>query len=98
MGFALWQLGASETLANGAGNILGLVFSFFSGTWIPLSIMGEGVRLAAAFTPFYWAADAMVVASEAPKVTAAIVGQAAGEVGVTLLWAAVIVLLGLACR
>ena len=96
VGFLLWQLGTSENVANGVGNILGLACSFFSGAWIPLSIMGQGVRLAAAFTPFYWATDAMVLVSEAPEITGGVLGQAAGEVGLTLLWAAVVALVGVA--
>ena len=95
-GFLLWQMGVSETMANGAGNIAGLVCSFFSGAWIPLSIMGEGVREAAAFTPFYWATDAMTLVAEAPSITWDVMTRAAGEVGVTLLWAAVLVVLAVA--
>lgn len=95
-GFLLWQIGVSETMANGVGNIAGLVCSFFSGAWIPLSIMGEGVREAAAFTPFYWATDAMTLIAEAPDVTWGVMGQAVGEVGVTLLWAAIVVALAVA--
>ena len=95
-GFLLWQIGVSETMANGVGNIAGLACSFFSGAWIPLSIMGEGVREAAAFTPFYWATDAMTLVAEAPDITRGVMGQAAGEVGVTLLWAVVIAALAVA--
>ena len=96
VGFLLWQLGTSENVANGVGNILGLACSFFSGAWIPLSIMGPGVRLAAAFTPFYWACDAMVLVGEAPQITSGLMCQVAGEVGITLAWAAVVALVGVA--
>ena len=95
-GFLMWQLGASDTMANGAGNIFGLVCSFFSGAWIPLSVMGESTRLAAAFTPFYWATDAMTQVSEAADITASLALQAFGEVGVTFAWAAVIALVAVA--
>ena len=78
-GFLMWQLGASDTMANGAGNIFGLVCSFFNGAWIPLSVMGESTRLAAAFTPFYWATDAMTQVSEAADITASLALQAFGE-------------------
>lgn len=96
VGFLLWQLGASETAANGVGNILGLVCSFFSGVWIPLSIMGETVRAAAAFTPFFWATSAMTLVAEAPSVTSEVLAQAAGEIGITVLWAVVIGVLAVA--
>lgn len=96
VGFLLWQLGASDTMANGAGNILGLVCSFFSGAWIPLSVMGDGTRIAAAFTPFYWATDAMTQVSEAADVTVGLAVQAFGEVAVTFAWAAVVALLAVA--
>lgn len=95
-GFLLWQLGASESVANGAGNIVGLACSFFSGAWIPLSIVGEGVRMAAAFTPFYWATNAMIEVSQAPQITSGLALQAAGEVGVTFLWALVIAIIAVA--
>ena len=95
-GFLLWQIGVSETMANGVGNIAGLICSFFSGAWIPLSIMGEGVREAAAFTPFYCATDDMTLIVEAPSITWGIRGQAAGEGGVTLLWAVVVAALAVA--
>ena len=95
-GFLLWQLGASESVANGAGNIVGLACSFFSGAWIPLSIVGEGVRVAAAFTPFYWATNAMIEVSQAPQITSGLALQAAGEVGVTFLWALVIAIIAVA--
>lgn len=96
VGFLLLQVGVSESMANGVGNIAGLVCSFFSGAWIPLSIMGEGVRLVASFTPFFWATDAMTLVAEAPDVTVALAAQAAGEVGVTVLWAVVIGVLAVA--
>ena len=96
VGFLLWQLGASESVANGAGNIIGLACSFFSGAWIPLSVVGEGVRMAAAFTPFYWATNAMLEVSQAPQITSSLVFQAVGEVGVTFLWALVIAIIAVA--
>ena len=95
-GFLLWQLGASESVANGAGNIVGLACSFFSGAWIPLSIVGEGVRMAAAFTPFYWATNAMIEVSQASQITSGLAFQAAGEVGVTFLLALVIAIIAVA--
>ena len=96
VGFLLWQIGASESMANGVGNIAGLVCSFFSGAWIPLSVMGEGVRVAASFTPFFWATDAMTMVAEAPDITGGVLAQAGGEIGVTLLWAVVIGILAVA--
>ena len=96
VGFLLWQLNASDSVANGVGNIAGLACSFFSGTWIPLSVAGEGVRIAAAFTPFYWATQAMVSVSQAAQVTSDLLIQAAGEVGITFLWAAAIALVAIA--
>ena len=96
VGFLLWQLSASDSVANGVGNIVGLACSFFSGTWIPLSVAGEGVRIAAAFTPFYWATQAMVSVSQAAQVTSDLLIQAAGEVSVTFLWAAAIALVAIA--
>ncbi len=96
VGFLLWQLSASDNVANGVGNIVGLACSFFSGAWIPLSVAGEGVRIAAAFTPFYWATQAMVSVSQTAQVTSDLLIQAAGEVGVTFLWAAAIALVAIA--
>ena len=96
VGFLLWQLSASDSVANGVGNIVGLACSFFSGAWIPLSVAGEGVRIAAAFTPFYWATQAMVSVSQAAQVTSDLLIQAAGEVSVTFLWAAAIALVAIA--
>ena len=96
VGFLLWQLNASDSVANGVGNIAGLACSFFSGAWIPLSVAGEGVRIAAAFTPFYWATQAMVSVSQAAQVTSDLLIQAAGEVGITFLWAAAIALVAIA--
>ena len=96
VGFLLWQLSASDSVANGVGNIVGLACSFFSGSWIPLSVAGEGVRIAAAFTPFYWATQAMVSVSQAAQVTSDLLIQAAGEVGIAFLWAAAIALVAIA--
>ena len=96
VGFLLWQLNASDSVANGVGNIAGLACIFFSGAWIPLSVAGEGVRIAAAFTPFYWATQAMVSVSQAAQVTSDLLIQAAGEVSVTFLWAAAIALVAIA--
>ena len=96
VGFLLWQLGASETAANGVGNIFGLVCSFFSGVWIPLSILGETVRAAAAFTPFFWATSAMTLVANAPSVTSGVLAQAASEIGITVLWAVVVGVLAVA--
>ena len=58
--------------------------------------MGDGTRIAAAFTPFYWATDAMTQVSEAADITANLAAQAFGEVGVTFAWAAVVALLAVA--
>ena len=96
VGFLLWQLSASDSVANGVGNIVGIACRFFSGAWIPLSVAGEGVRIAAAFTPFYWATQAMVSVSQAAQVTSDLLIQAAGEVGITFLWAAAIALVAIA--
>ncbi len=96
VGFLLWQLSTSDSVANGVGNIAGLACSFFSGAWIPLSVAGEGVRTAAAFTPFYWATEAMTTVSQAAQVTSDLLIQAAGEVGITFQWAAAIALVAIA--
>ena len=54
------------------------------------------MRVAAAFTPFYWATNAMIEVSQAPQITSGLALQAAGEVGVTFLWALVIAIIAVA--
>ena len=52
--------------------------------------------MAAAFTPFYWATNAMIEVSQAPQITLGLALRAAGEVGVTFLWALVIAIIAVA--
>lgn len=95
-GFLLLQLGAGTAAANGAGNIVGLVLSFFGGGWGSFDLMGEGMRAVVTFTPFYWATSAMELVCESPDVTSSVMLQAFGYLGVSALFAVAIAVVALA--
>ncbi|MGI6231140.1 MAG: ABC transporter permease [Tractidigestivibacter sp.] len=89
--FLLSQFSASEDLINAIGNILGMVMSFLGGAWISLDLMSDGMRTAAMFSPSYWLKRAVDSALTTPNAQ-----RIAADVGIILLFAAAIALVGIA--
>lgn len=89
-GLLLGQLGANAIVCNAAGNIVGMVISFFGGAWISLDLLSPEIVTLAHFLPGYWYATACSLAAHA---TSAVAVQGVFEhIGVMLLFA-----LALAC-
>lgn len=89
-GLLLGQLGASSIVCNAAGNIVGMVISFFGGAWISLDLLSPEVATLAHGLPGYWYATACSIAAHASNAASF---QAVFEhIGVLLLFA-----LALAC-
>ncbi len=86
IGFLIGQLGASESVSNVVANIGGMVMAFFSGVWIPLSMMPSGVLEVSKFLPCYWFANAFENAASLPSVTMDSVAPLMGNVGICLLF------------
>ena len=88
LGFLLGQLGVSETASNSVGNIVGIVFTFFGGAWVSLSLLPEAVRVVAAFSPVYWLTEALNACVVAGSDSAAALADALPCLGVLVLFAA----------
>ncbi len=95
MAYTLSQCGFGEEALNAIANMVGMVMSFLGGAWVPLSLMSEGVRAVAHFTPTFWMYDAITTALGAKTVTPQVLGTVATDLGVMLLFAVAIVSAGL---
>ncbi len=95
MAYTLSQCGFGEEALNAIANMVGMVMSFLGGAWVPLSLMSEGVRAVAHFTPTFWMYDAITTALGAKSVTPQALGTVATDLGIMLLFAVAIVSAGL---
>lgn len=66
VGFLLGQVGANIAIANGVGNITGLVVSFLGGAWVSLDLMSPEVLALAHCLPGYWYGNACTLAAHLP--------------------------------
>lgn len=94
--FLLSQLGAREQLLNAAGNVCGMVLTFFGGAWIPLEYTGAEVQAIAKFMPTYWANQMIEQALGAPALTPDVLAGIAGNFGLVLLMSGAVAAVGLA--
>lgn len=95
MAYTLSQCGFGEEALNAIANMVGMVMSFLGGAWVPLSLMSEGVRAVAHFTPTFWMYDSITTVLGAKTVTSEVLGTVATDLGVMLLFAVAIVSAGL---
>lgn len=95
MAYTLSQCGFGEEALNAIANMVGMVMSFLGGAWVPLSLMSDGVRAVAHFTPTFWMYDSITTALGAKTVTPQVLGTVATDLGVMLLFAVAIVSAGL---
>ena len=95
MAYTLSQCGFGEEALNAIANMVGMVMSFLGGAWVPLSLMSEGVRAVAHFTPTFWMYDAITTALGAKTVTPQVLGTVATDLGIMLLFTVAIVSAGL---
>lgn len=87
-GFLLGQVGANGLICNAAGNIIGMVISFFGGAWISLDLMTPEIVTLAHLLPGYWYSSACSAAAHAPAIMdSATLELVLGHVGVLLLFA-----------
>ncbi len=90
IGFLIGQLTTSELVMNAAGNIVGLVFSFIGGIWVPLDFMGDAIRTLAYFTPTYYYGDAINRAVNLHDFSGSSLSPIFADMGITLLFAVAI--------
>ncbi|MGI6590129.1 MAG: ABC transporter permease [Eggerthellaceae bacterium] len=96
LAFTLSQFNVGEQALNAAGNIGGLAVAFLGGSWIPFDLVGEGVRAVAHFVPTYWVTDALGTVFASDQLSAAASGQIAADLGIVVLFAVAIALIGMA--
>lgn len=89
-GFFMGQLRMSENATNAVANIGGLVFSFLSGAWIPLSLMPDVVKQIGKLTPAYWANQPIRDAFAASSTSMDTLAPMYGQIGVCALFAVAI--------
>ena len=96
VGFLLGQLGVGDSVSNAVGNILALVLSFIGGSWVSLDLLGPELQLLARFTPNYWEAAAIELAADSTGTAGEVWAAALPDLGVVLLFACAIGVVGLA--
>lgn len=96
VGFLLWRMRVGEEYANAIGNVFGMLFSFMGGAWMPLELMSEGFQTIARLTPGFWTIDAMRAAANASSMSGEVIARIAGDLGITLLFALAVLVIGLA--
>ncbi|WP_080802107.1 ABC transporter permease [Arabiibacter massiliensis] len=96
VGFLLGQLGVGEATANAVGNIGGMVMTFMGGAWISLDLLGAEIQTAAKFFPTYWYTQAITQSAHLTEVSWETAAPILGELGIVVLFAAVIFAVALA--
>ena len=95
-GFLLGQVGANGLICNAAGNIIGMVISFFGGAWVSLDLMSPEIVTFAHWLPGYWYSTAC---STAAHVSAGLGSDTLGvvfeHIGILLLFAIALVCISL---
>lgn len=91
------QCGIGLGGANALGNILGMAISFTAGVWMPMDLLSDGVRAFARFLPGIWYTDALDGAARLAGAVdpGAVMAGLLADVGVVLLFALVLFLVGL---
>lgn len=91
------QCGIGLGGANALGNILGMAISFTAGVWMPMDLLSDGVRAFARFLPGIWYTDALDGAARLAGTAdpGAVMARLLANVGVVLLFALVLFLVGL---
>lgn len=87
--FLLGQLGATETVSNAVGNILGMVFTFFGGAWVSISLLPSAIRVVASFSPVYWYTNIVEGCAQVSSWGQAL-ASSASSLGILLLFAAAV--------
>ena len=84
----------SQDSMSGIVNSVALGMSFFCGVFVPLDILGSGVKTVAHFLPFYWYEQANVMISTLPALTGSIQAQIWGCLGIQAAFALAFLTLG----
>ncbi|MCL2379361.1 MAG: ABC transporter permease [Coriobacteriia bacterium] len=87
LAFLLGQILASETTMNVAGNIIGLVFAFMGGIFIPTDFMPDIMQSIAQFVPTYYYGNAITELAQAQAVSAQTITPLLGNLGMLVLFA-----------
>lgn len=95
--FLAGQFGVSSQGANALGNLLGMAVSFLGGAWISMTLLGPEIQAVARFTPGWWYTDALSRTQELAGSAhfAALTATILQDIGVVLLFAAVLFCLAL---
>jgi len=91
--FMVSKLTGSEMVINMIANVISLGMSFFCGVFVPFYLLAEGVQNIARFMPAYWYIQAI---SEIDRYSGDSLPKILQCMGIELLFAAVIIVIGLA--
>lgn len=94
--FAIGVLLKQVEAVNGVVNVVSLGMSFLCGIFVPMSLLGDGVRTFAHFLPAYWYVQVVEIVSNNLTFTDAQRAQIWQAMGIQLLFAATILTVGLA--
>ena len=86
----------SQESLSGVVNALSLGMSFLCGVFVPLELLGDGVKAAAHFLPFYWYEEANLLISRLPSLDAAQLMQLRSFLGIQGAFALAFLALGAA--
>lgn len=96
MGFCLGSLVKSENGRNIVTNVVTLGFSFIGGVMIPLSMIGDNVKIIGSFTPTYWFVTANEALTEAESFAFESLGNVWQAMGIELLFFIAFIAIGMA--
>ena len=86
----------SQESLSGIVNSLSLGMSFLCGVFVPLEVLGDGVKTAAHFLPFYWYEQANLMISTIPSLSAVQLMQIRNFMGIQVAFALAFAALGAA--
>ena len=87
---------SSQESLSGIVNSLSLGMSFLCGVFVPLEVLGDGVKTAAHFLPFYWYEQANLLISAAPALGADQLMQIRNFMGIQVAFALAFAAIGAA--
>ena len=88
----------SQESLSGVVNALSLGMSFLCGVFVPLELLGDGVKAAAHFLPFYWYEEANLLIARLPSLDAAQLMQLRSFLGIQGAFALAFLALGAAAH
>ena len=96
LSYVIAMLANGPEALSGIVNSISLGMSFLCGVFVPLEVLGEGVKSAAHFLPFYWYERANLMLTEFPALSHSQLTEFLGFLGIQAAFAVAFLSLGAA--